>query len=227
MSQPDAIATNDCHGVGGDPAGYEAWYDSPRGRWMGEREAAALLRLGGLREGMSVLDAGCGSGFFTRHFAAVGAAVVGLDRDSGMLAYARQRDARPPYVQGDLLALPFADRSFDVAAAVTSLCFVADERRALGELIRVARRAVVLGLLHRHSLLYLLKRGRGGYAGARWHTRDEIERLARGFPAVQAVIVESLLFWPGGAGLGRLLERMPGLSDFGAFMAVKIELKVF
>lgn len=192
---------------------------------MGGREAAALVRLGGLAPGVSVLDAGCGSGYFTRRFAAAGAEVIGLDIDAAMLAYARARDPHSCYVQGDLHALPFADASFDIAAAVTSLCFVADERRALGELIRVARRAVLLGLLDRGSLLYLLERGRGGYAGARWHRRGEIEQLARAWPAVRAVSVERLLFWPFGAGIGRLLERVPGLKRLGGFMAVRIELR--
>lgn len=212
-------------GSGVAPEAYEAWYETERGRWMGQAEADALLRLGRLAPGMRVLDAGCGSGYFTRRFAAAGCEVVGVDRQAAMLAYARSRDPRSRYVQADLLALPFRDKGFDVAAAVTALCFVPDERRALAELIRVARRTVLLGLLHRRSLLYWRKHGRGAYAGARWHTRAELERLLRQFPTVRDYRIEALLFWPGGARWGRRFERLPWLAArFGAFLAVRIDL---
>ncbi len=82
------------------------------------------------RPGISGLDAGCGSGYFTRRFSAAGCAVVGLDVDPTMLDFARARDPHTHYVRGNLLALPFADKSFVVAAAVASLCFVPDETRA-------------------------------------------------------------------------------------------------
>ena len=150
-------------------AGYDSWYATARGAWMGNREAEALIRLGEIGPDRRVLDVGCGSGWFTRRFAATGASVTGLDNDAAMLDYAHIQDASIPYISGDMLALPFPDKSFDVITAVTSLCFVPDEHCALAEIVRVARRRIVLGLLHRDSLLYLRKHGRGAYAGARWH----------------------------------------------------------
>lgn len=191
---------------------------------MGEAEAAALIRLGGLGAGVSLLDAGCGSGWFTRRFARTGCTVTGVDRDAAMLAYARRRDAAARYVQADMTALPFRVQSFDIATAVTSLCFVRDEERAIAELLRVARRTVLLGLLHRRSPLYLRKRGRRTYAGARWHTRLEVETWLRQLPAVKDFAIETLLVWPFGPGVGRWLEHAPGLKHFGSFMAVKINL---
>jgi SAM-dependent methyltransferase len=191
---------------------------------MGGLEAGALLRLGGIGPGVSVIDAGCGSGWFSRRFAAAGARVAGVDRDPAMLAYARTRGGEVEYLLGDMVALPLPDKSFDVVTAVTSLCFVADETRALAEMARVARRRIVLGLLHRPSLLYLRKHGRGAHAGARWHARDDVERLAAGIPGVRKMEMETLLFWPGGPRLGRALESLPGLRYFGGFMAVGIEL---
>ena len=145
------------------PAEYDAWYYTARGAWMGEAEAQALIRLGGLGPGQTLLDVGCGSGWFSRRFAAEGCAVTGLDPDPAMLAYARSQPGAVRYVRGRMEALPFPDRSFDIVSAVTSLCFVTDQCAALREMARVARHAVVLGLLNRHSLLYLLKHDRGAY----------------------------------------------------------------
>lgn len=206
------------------PADYEAWYATPRGSWIGRIEAEALIRLGGLGPGRCVLDAGCGSGWFSRRFAAAGARVTGVDRDPAMLIHARGLGGGVEYVEGDMLALPMPDKCFDVVTAVTSLCFVADETRALAEMARVARSGIVLGLLHRRSLLYLRKHERGAYSGARWHTRNDAGRLVAGLPGVRDMEVETLLFWPGGPRLGRVLEAVPGLRRFGGFMAVIINL---
>ncbi len=206
------------------PPDYEAWYTSPGSAWMGDLEADALIRLGGIGPGVSVIDVGSGSGWFSRRFAAAGARVAGVDRDPAMLAYARARGGHVGYLRGDMGALPLPDKCFDVVMAVTSLCFVADETRALAEMARVARRRIVLGLLHRHSLLYLRKHGRGAYTGARWHARGDVERLVAGISGVREVEVETLLFWPGEPRLGRALEAVPGLRYFGGFMAVKITL---
>jgi ubiquinone/menaquinone biosynthesis C-methylase UbiE len=206
------------------PDEYDAWYATARGTWMGETEAKLLIRLGEIGPGVTLLDAGCGSGWFSRRFAATGASVTGLDRDPAMLAYARRRGPGVAYREGDMLALPLPDKSFDVVTAVTSLCFVRDEGRALAEMLRVAKRQVLLGLLHRHSLLYRRKHGRGAYAGAHWHTRAEVGQLLAPFPMIRNYRIETALFWPGGPGMGRMLERVPGLKYFGGFMAVKIEL---
>ncbi|MEK7262628.1 MAG: class I SAM-dependent methyltransferase [Pseudomonadota bacterium] len=205
-------------------AGYDSWYATARGAWMGNREAEALIRLGEIGPDRRVLDVGCGSGWFTRRFAATGASVTGLDNDAAMLDYAHIQDASIPYISGDMLALPFPDKSFDVITAVTSLCFVPDEHCALAEIVRVARRRIVLGLLHRDSLLYLRKHGRGAYAGARWHTRTDVATLVAALPGVHHWKIETLLFWPGGPRPGRVLECLPGLKHFGGFMAVGIEL---
>ena len=78
------------------------------------------------------------------------------------------------YIQGDALVLLFADNSVDYCSAITSLCFVPNPEQALAEMWRVSRKAVILGLLNRHSLLYYMKRKSKGYQGARW---DELKTV--------------------------------------------------
>jgi len=208
-----------------NPANYDAWYHNPRSAWMGEEECQMLIRMGAIGLGTSLLDVGCGSGWFTRRFAAAGCRAVGVDHDAAMLAFARGRDGDISYVQSDMHRLPFPDKSFDVVTAITSLCFVRDEHRALSELVRVARRTVLLGLLHRRSLLYRRKAGHGRYVDARWHSRAQARSLIQSISGVLGIDTETLLFWPGGPVAGRLLERLPWLRQCcGGFMAVKLTL---
>ena len=71
-------------------ADYDAWYDIPRGHWSGYTEYRLLRRLSALQPRETLLDVGCGIGWFTRRFAAThGGHVTGLDRDAEHLAYAR------------------------------------------------------------------------------------------------------------------------------------------
>ncbi len=66
--------------------------------------------------------------------------MTGLDFSPAMLERARaQVVGRSTWVQGDLLALPFADGSFDAATVGFGVRNVADLPRALRELRRVLR----------------------------------------------------------------------------------------
>lgn len=208
-----------------DPADYEGWYHTPRGAWIGEREFVLLWRLmraAGEPAGASLLDVGCGTGYFTRRFAAAGMRVTGVDPDLDMLAFARARDTDIPYIEGRAEALPFPDAGFDYVSAVTSLCFVADPQRALVEMWRVARRGVVLGLLNRHSLLHWRKSGRGAYAGARWDTLADVERWAERLrPMPVGMESATAILLPGGGPVARYVERIAGTRlPWGGFLAV-------
>ena len=127
------------------------------------------------------------------------------------------------YAVGRAEALPFADRSFDRTVSVTALCFVADQRRAVREILRVTRKRFAIGLLNRHSLRYLQKGaggGAGAYRGAHWHTGGEIRTLFAGLP-VTDLSIRSVVFMPGGGLLSRAIESIaPNRLPFGAFIVV-------
>ena len=86
----------------------------------------------------SLLDVGCGNGVFTVHWQAK-CACVGLDLSLAMLRRARGF----PLVQGDAVALPFRERSFDVVFGANVLHHLSHPVEALREMARVSRSWVI------------------------------------------------------------------------------------
>jgi len=207
-----------------EPAAYEAWYHTRRGRRIGKQEFGLLWRLLQPAPGSSLLDVGCGTGYFSRRFAAAGLQVTGVDPDPAMLGFARQRDAGVHYVEAGAEALPFADRSFDYCSAITSLCFVAQPQAALQEMWRVARHGVVLGLLNRYSLLYWQKRSSPGYAGARWDAWREVRRWTQILaPAPVRIRHATTVFVPGDTRWAcRMEQLLPSRLPWGGLLAVAL-----
>ncbi|MBF0180597.1 MAG: class I SAM-dependent methyltransferase [Magnetococcales bacterium] len=206
----------------------DRWYQTAHGQWMAGREKELLWRLMQPSPGDSVLDVGCGTGFFSRHWANSGLKVVGVDIDRERVDYAARQCPKVRYLVGDAKALPFSDKTFDHAVAVTSLCFVTPPAHALEEMLRVARRTVLLGLLNRRSLLYLRKAGRKGYIGVRWDDLSSVrEWLMQIAPIHRSkwclVTTETAIHAGSGAPAARWLERiLPARWPYGSFMAVKL-----
>lgn len=203
---------------------YDAWYRTPRGRWIGEGEYRLLYRLLAPAPGASVIDVGCGTGYFTRRLALDGLRVTGIDPDPLMLEVARaRRAANERYLEADARALPFRNREFDYCISVTALCFIADEGAALAEMFRVTRRRLALGLLNRRSILYLQKGRRGGsgaYRGAHWHTAREVRELFARMPS-EAPQLGFAVFLPSGRLFARSAELVvPTSLPLGGFLAV-------
>ncbi|RKH28899.1 class I SAM-dependent methyltransferase [Corallococcus praedator] len=103
-----------------------------------------LLIDAGIREGMRVLDVGCGRGLVSLLLARlVGARgqVVGVDIDSRSLAVAREtvQDARITFVEGDFRSLSSEHGLFDAAVGRRVLMYQPDAVEALRGLARVLR----------------------------------------------------------------------------------------
>jgi SAM-dependent methyltransferase len=103
-----------------------------------------LLDLAELRAGERVLDVACGTGAVSRLAArrvAPSGAVTGLDLNEGMLAVAGRLPLPSgltiDWREGSALALPFADRAFDVVVCQLGLMFFPDRLTALDEMRRV------------------------------------------------------------------------------------------
>ena len=89
------------------------------------------------------IDVGCGNGAFTELIvqSCAPAVVEGLDPSEGQLAFARARPASrvARFKQGDAMALPYGDESFDVAVMALVIFFVTDPAKGVAEMVRVVR----------------------------------------------------------------------------------------
>jgi ubiquinone/menaquinone biosynthesis methyltransferase len=102
-----------------------------------------LVRMAGVPPGARVLDLACGTGDIAYAMAAHGHLVVGLDLVPRMVELARAKDkvgrSVPFFLVGDMMALPFADASFDVVTTGYGLRNVPRLEPALAEIARVLR----------------------------------------------------------------------------------------
>jgi len=98
-----------------------------------------LAAAGAVRPGDRVLDAACGTGDLALADRKAGGEVTGLDFSERMLERARQKSDQVQWVQGDVLALPFGDASFDAATIGFGIRNVDDLDAGLRELARVVR----------------------------------------------------------------------------------------
>jgi demethylmenaquinone methyltransferase / 2-methoxy-6-polyprenyl-1,4-benzoquinol methylase len=105
-----------------------------------------LVDLGAPPPGARALDLATGTGDIAFALAGRGSRVVGLDITLRMIELAREKRARavpagaglePRFVQGDMLALPFAGASFDIVTTGYGLRNVPDLAIAIEEIARV------------------------------------------------------------------------------------------
>lgn len=109
-----------------------------------------------VKPGDRVLDAACGTGDLAIIAARQGATVTGLDFSEQMLVRARRKAPELEWLQGDLLALPFADDSFDAATIGFGIRNVADLQGGIDELRRVLKpggRLAILEITRPHGPL--------------------------------------------------------------------------
>lgn len=126
-----------------------------------ERERVADLLDLVPAQARTVLDVGARGGFIARQLADRGLQVTALD-----LQCPQVDDPRIVCVQGDATQLAYADRSFDAVLCAEVLEHIAPPslQRAAGELARVARAHLIIGVPYRQDLR--LWRTRCGACGA-------------------------------------------------------------
>lgn len=218
---------------------YERWYETATGGFAFQTERRLVERLisGWQRRGCTLLEIGCGPGFFLKAFWETGFEVSGLDENPYMLAAARRRlGPKASFHVGQAGHLPFEDNEFDYASLITVLEFTSEPARILLEAARVAKKGLLVGYLNRRSLYYLEK-GRvkpdapkpGSLRLAHWFTPCEMRRLVRSCLGARPMQGGSVLpgpFWTWRDGLPWRWINAPVLPlGLGAFCALRIDLE--
>ncbi len=117
------------------------WYDRVFGG-MNAGLRGIGLKMFPPREGMQVLDAGCGTGIQLACYQQAGCRVTGIDVSPAMLQVARRRlGTRASLTAGDAARMPYPDHTFDLVLAATVLHEMPPRVRtaALREMKRVLR----------------------------------------------------------------------------------------
>ena len=105
--------------------------------------AALLVRFAGIRPGMRVLDAGCGTGVVAITAARLGATVKGADLTPQLLDRARENaqiaNVKVEWTEADVEQLPFGDGEFDAVLSQFAHMFAPRPQVAIAEMLRVLR----------------------------------------------------------------------------------------
>jgi SAM-dependent methyltransferase len=124
--------------------------DTSLAGYVGAAEALTerVVTAAGIRDGLRILDVGCGFGGTIAHLDEHldGATLVGLNIDGRQLARARRSVVGSganhiDFVQGDAGVLPFPDGSFDVVLAIECAFHFPSRKQFLREAARVCRPA--------------------------------------------------------------------------------------
>jgi ubiquinone/menaquinone biosynthesis C-methylase UbiE len=146
----------------------------------------------------SVLDVGCGEGLLTAGWAQrLGRGrVVGVDLEDPKLRAewaARERD-NLRFASVASRELPFADREFDLVAAIEALEHISDPERTLAEMSRVASSHLLVSVPN-EPLWRILNLARGAYVAQlgntpghvnHWSKRAFVQMLSRHGEVVRA-----------------------------------------
>lgn len=116
------------------------------------RRVLRLVEYLELEDGLTVLDSGCGMGFYLIALQELcELRLTGLDPDAARLRFAEAHGARADLVVGDAAVLPFPDDSFDRVLMSEVLEHLPDDAAALREACRVLRPGGTLAISVPHA----------------------------------------------------------------------------
>lgn len=144
-----ALATENLPSVSVDKSAIAAAFSRAAGSYdtaadLQRQTGETLLALGHQHSGVAVLDAGCGTGHFSRRWRELGKQVIALDLAAGMLDHARQQQVADHYLLADIEHIPLPDQSVDICFSNLAVQWCADLSVALAQLYRVTRRGGII-----------------------------------------------------------------------------------
>ncbi len=213
------------------PEKYDRWFETPLGKLIEQFERELIIQMLRSKRGERFLDAGCGTGMFTRCLLAEGASVVGLELSFPMLLKAGEKldGYQFQMVQGDMQHLPFADNEFDKTISVSAIEFIENAKGAIDELFRVTKPGgcIVVTTLNRLSpwatrRKAAAKEGHPIFKHVFHRSPDEIRKISPMKPLIKSAIHFQKDDEPVQA---RKIEKQGQADDLdtGAFLAARWE----
>jgi len=220
------------HGAG------EIWnWESPAGRQRWKRRVQMLSDH--LRPGMTILEIGCGTGYFTRELTRRGADIVAIDVSPDLLEIAKAKYSAPNvrYEIQNAYSLTYADAMFDSVVG-SSILHHLEIEEALREIYRVLKPGGTVYFTEPNMLnpqiamqknIPWIKRRLGDSpdetAFFRWPLRRLLEQTGYRdvridpfdflHPKTPVPLIDRL------NALGRFLENMPGISEFAGSLYIR------
>jgi len=136
---------------------YDEWFSTSMGRHYDMMERREITRALKNVPGKKLLEIGCGTGHWSKYFAALGFSVLGVDISFEMLRKTfRKRIPWAEFVQSDAHYLPLHNDVFDIAVLITALEFIDEPHKAIMEIVRCIRKPgghLLIGTMNAESRL--------------------------------------------------------------------------
>ncbi|MGB3298852.1 MAG: class I SAM-dependent methyltransferase [Phormidesmis sp.] len=136
---------------------YASRFAGPTGEWLLRVQSQATLKMLKSYPKASILEVGGGHGQLTAQLIETGHSVTVVGSDESCQARIRPlvESGQCQFQVGNVLALPYADNAFDVVISYRFLAHVEQWQAFLGELTRVAKKAVLVDYPTLRSVNYI------------------------------------------------------------------------
>lgn len=138
---------------------YGKEYNSPAGHYFMWHKIKTILKLGEFKARDKILEIGCANGAYTFEFSKMGFIMTGLDLSDKNISEAKRRDAfnnrsNIIFIRGDAEDMKdIPTESFDGVISISTLRYVPNLRKAIGEIYRVVKKDknVVIDIPNKYS----------------------------------------------------------------------------
>ena len=133
----------------------ETYVSSQESSPFAEQNKEIVTRRFSRMDGMTVLDLGCGAGWYTEYFRTIGARAVGCDGSEKMISMAKSSFPSCQFNLTDLnISLPYQDQTFDLVFSNQVLMDIENLDAAVSEAVRVLKPGGVFFISIVHPAFY-------------------------------------------------------------------------
>jgi len=173
---------------------YDSWYDTEVGKKIDEIEKRLFERYLKKTNAKHIVELGAGTGHWTSFMANKGCCITAVDISEKMISKALGKNIpNAVFMQGDITNLPFPDNSVEVVAAITSIEFVPDRKKAIEEINRILKPDgyFIIGTLNKKGSFSALRKDSPVFEGANFYTYKSLveELMTIGFPQVEGCLM--------------------------------------